>query len=95
MWSESTMEQKHLKVNVYPHINKISRNNNIENFKMVIQDQHTERLRRLLRKDADRRKYIKEYMKEYRAKKSLRRVKDRNNITPMMIFWRDKEHLTN
>ena len=28
--------------------------------KMTIQDQHTERLIRLLRKDADRRKYIKE-----------------------------------
>ena len=38
---------------------------------MAIQDQHTERLIRLLRKDADRRKYIKEYMKEYRAKKKL------------------------
>ena len=38
---------------------------------MANQEEHTERIVRLLRKDANRRKYIKDYMKEYRAKKKL------------------------
>lgn len=38
---------------------------------MPIQEQHDERVIRLLKNDAQRRKYIKEYMKEYRAKKKL------------------------
>ena len=38
---------------------------------MTIQDEHAERIIRLLKKDAVRRSYIKEYMKEYRAKKKL------------------------
>ena len=38
---------------------------------MSIQEHHAERVIRLLRKDADRRKYIKQYMKEYRAKKKV------------------------
>ena len=36
---------------------------------MTIQDEHAERVLRLLRKDADRRQYIRGYMKEYRANK--------------------------
>ena len=35
---------------------------------MAIQEEHIDRVVRLLRKDAERRKYIREYMKEYRAK---------------------------
>ena len=31
---------------------------------MPIQEEHIDRVVRLLRKDADRRKYIREYMKE-------------------------------
>ena len=38
---------------------------------MAIQDEHTERIIRLLKKDAGRRTYIREYMKEHRAKKKL------------------------
>jgi hypothetical protein len=38
---------------------------------MTNQEQHDKRVIRLLRKDAERRKYIKEYMKEYRANKKL------------------------
>ena len=38
---------------------------------MTIEEQHADRVVRLLRKDAERRKYIKEYMKENRAKKKL------------------------
>ena len=34
-------------------------------------ENHDERIVRLLKKDAVRRKYIKEYMKEYRAKKKV------------------------
>ena len=36
---------------------------------MTIQDEHTDRIIRLLKKDAERRNYIRDYMKEYRAKK--------------------------
>ena len=35
---------------------------------MTIQEEHDERIVRLLRKDAERRMYIRGYMKEYRAK---------------------------
>jgi len=35
---------------------------------MPIQEEHIDRGVRLLRKDAERRKYICEYMKQYRAK---------------------------
>ena len=35
---------------------------------MTIHEEHDDRIVRLLRKDAERRKYIREYMKEYRAK---------------------------
>ena len=35
---------------------------------MTIQEEHDKRVVRLLRKDAERRKYIRGYMKEYRAK---------------------------
>ena len=38
---------------------------------MTIEEQHYDRVVRLLKKDAERRKYIKEYMKEYREKKKL------------------------
>jgi len=38
---------------------------------MTIQDEHTDRIIRLLKKDAERRNYIRDYMKEYRAKKKL------------------------
>ena len=38
---------------------------------MTIQDEHAERIIRLLKKDAGRRSYIEGYMKEYRAKKKL------------------------
>ncbi len=38
---------------------------------MTNQEQHDERIIRLLKKDAERRKYIRGYMKEYRAKKKL------------------------
>ena len=36
---------------------------------MTIHEEHDDRIVRLLRKDAERRKYIREYMKEYRMKK--------------------------
>lgn len=36
---------------------------------MTNKEQHDERVIRLLKKDAERRKYIREYMKEYRHKK--------------------------
>ena len=42
--------------------------NNIENIIMTIQEEHIDRVVRLLRKYAERQKYIREYMKEYRAK---------------------------
>ena len=32
-------------------------------------ENHNDRITRLLKKDADRRKYLREYMKEYRLKK--------------------------
>ena len=32
-------------------------------------ENHNDRITRLLKKDADRRKYLREYMKEYRMKK--------------------------
>ena len=35
---------------------------------MTIQEEHKDRIVRLLRKDAERRRYIRVYMKEYRAK---------------------------
>ena len=50
---------------------KISYKYFIENFKISIQEEHAERVIRLLRKDAERRKYIKTYMKEHRANKKL------------------------
>ena len=38
---------------------------------MTFSEEHTVRVVRLLKKDAERRKYVKEYMQEYRAKKKL------------------------
>ena len=35
---------------------------------MAIEDAHSQRITRLLKKDAERRKYIREYMEKYRAK---------------------------
>jgi hypothetical protein len=37
--------------------------------RMTFQEKQNERILRLLKKDAERRKYIRDYMKEYRAKK--------------------------
>ena len=39
---------------------------------MTIHEEHDDIIVRLLRKDAERRKYIREYMKEYRMKKKRR-----------------------
>ena len=59
---------------------------------MTIQDEHTDRIIRLLKKDAERRNYIRDYMKEYRAKKKLETGKDRNNTIHLKLSRAFKEH---
>ena len=38
---------------------------------MTFSEEHNERILRLLKKDADRRNYMREYQKEYRRKKKV------------------------
>ena len=53
---------------------------------MVYSEEHEDRVIRLLRNDAERRNYIQNYMKEYRAKKQKRPEYDRNNIIQIKIL---------
>ena len=41
----------------------------LHKYKMTFSEEHNERVIRLLKNDAERRNYIREYMKEYRRKK--------------------------
>ena len=47
---------------------------------MNTSENHNDRITRLLKKDADRRTYIREYMKEYRRKKKEETGKGRKTI---------------